>query len=166
MRTARFALGDAHGNTLLGIFNAESEGAPVRVTLDYFVDGAGGSYELPEPVIPVRSSHLYTVSEFPLPSWRWETGNWRFKRNARWPPATSRVPVSGSAKLTGRERAELKAGFFDALRLEVEPLDGQPGGGTYSIDIEEPRLLVRSTTRLPPHNGRRLRRRPGGCAHS
>ncbi len=54
---------DSDHNTLLGIYNADSEESRVLVSLDYHADGIKHSYELPELTLPGHGSQLVDVGQ-------------------------------------------------------------------------------------------------------
>jgi hypothetical protein len=53
---------DANQNTLLGIYNADTEEAPVMLSLDYYSGGLRSSYEKPL-VLPPRGSELVDIGQ-------------------------------------------------------------------------------------------------------
>jgi hypothetical protein len=52
---------DRDHNTLLGIYNADSEPAQVKVSLDYYSDGQRQSYDLPELTLAGRAAELVDI---------------------------------------------------------------------------------------------------------
>lgn len=52
---------DADHNTYIAMYNADTEEATVKVSLDYYVEGQHHSYDLPEMAIPARASDMVDV---------------------------------------------------------------------------------------------------------
>ncbi len=53
----------------------------------------------------------------------------------------------------GKETVSVKAGSFETHIVEIQPLDGQPGGGKLNICVEAPRCVVRNDAQLPAAMG-------------
>lgn len=121
-----------HPDAVRGRLSMGTQEIPVDVPLAAPVLGDGAALEVILAALPLTQEYESTLRVFDL---------------------VSRKTRPMAVKVTGREKLEVKAGLFDAFRVEIEPLDGQPGGGTYSIAGDEPHVLVRSTTRLPPEMG-------------
>ncbi len=56
-------------------------------------------------------------------------------------------------EVTGVENVEVPAGTFEAYKIEIKPLDGDPGGGTMFVSKKDPRYMVRGTFQLPAQAG-------------
>jgi dipeptidyl aminopeptidase/acylaminoacyl peptidase len=56
-------------------------------------------------------------------------------------------------KVTGSETVEVAAGSFESFKIEIKPLDGDPGGGTMFVSKKDPRYMVRGTFQLPAQAG-------------
>ncbi len=52
---------DDDHNTYIAMYNADTEEATVKVSLDYYVEGQRHSYDLPELAIPARASDMVDV---------------------------------------------------------------------------------------------------------
>jgi hypothetical protein len=52
-------------------------------------------------------------------------------------------------EVTGVEDVTVPAGSFEAYKIELKPLDGEPGGGTLFVSEKDPRCIVRATMQLP-----------------
>jgi dipeptidyl aminopeptidase/acylaminoacyl peptidase len=58
-----------------------------------------------------------------------------------------------SLKVSGVEKVDVSAGSFDAFKVELEPLDGEVGGGTIFVSQSAPRMVVRSEGKVPAMMG-------------
>lgn len=58
-----------------------------------------------------------------------------------------------SLKVTGKETVSVKAGSFETYIVEIQPLDGQPGGGRLNVCVKAPKCVVRNDTQLPAAMG-------------
>jgi dipeptidyl aminopeptidase/acylaminoacyl peptidase len=58
-----------------------------------------------------------------------------------------------SLHVAGEESVTVPAGTFDTFRVVVEPIDGEGGGAAYSVTRQEPRIVVRTETKLPAMMG-------------
>ena len=56
-------------------------------------------------------------------------------------------------EVTGRENVTVPAGTFEAFKVELKKMDGEPGGGTIFIATDKDRRKVRSVMQLPPMMG-------------
>lgn len=58
-----------------------------------------------------------------------------------------------SLKVTGKETLQVKAGSFETYKIELSPLDGEPGGMEIHICTNSPRCVVRNVSKLPAAMG-------------
>ena len=57
-----------------------------------------------------------------------------------------------SLKVTGKETVEVAAGSFETYRVEIEPLDGEPGGMVLNVGLK-PRCVIKNNAKLPAAMG-------------
>ncbi|MFQ5640658.1 MAG: alpha/beta fold hydrolase [bacterium] len=99
----------------------------------------------PAPVMADGSALEVVLAALPLSS-GYETAIRVFD------PITQKIrPMS--LKVTGQEKLDVKAGAFDTYKVEIAPLDGEPGGSVISVSANAPRCMVRSETKLPAAMG-------------
>jgi len=58
-----------------------------------------------------------------------------------------------SLEVTGIEKVAVPAGDFKAFKVNVKPMEDEPGGGTYFISCEDPRCVIKSVLQLPAQYG-------------
>jgi len=105
---------------------------PIEVKLDAPVLADGPGLEITLVALPLAEGYETTIRTFDLLS----------QKVRPW-----------SLKVTGVETIEVKAGSYEAYKVELSPLDGEPGGMTVSICTNEPRCVVRNITKLPAAMG-------------
>jgi hypothetical protein len=94
--------------------------------------GGGTAQELALEALPLASGYTTTVRFFDLITQK------------------SRPML---VEVTGIEDVTVPAGSFEAFKVELKPLDGEPGGGTLFVSEKDPRCIVRSTMQLPAMMG-------------
>jgi hypothetical protein len=105
---------------------------PVEVDLPAPVFGEGAALDIALTALPLADDYVTTFRQFDFQM-----------QKAR--------PMSLS--VTGKETVTVPAGSFEVYKIELKPLDGEPGGGTVFVSEKDPRLMVRSTSQLPPQAG-------------
>ncbi|NIR48670.1 prolyl oligopeptidase family serine peptidase [candidate division KSB1 bacterium] len=141
--------------TLLPIKRDAKQG-PATIDLIYSDDKIQGMMKMgaqeipidiktPAPVMPDGSALDVVLPALPLAS-DYETTIRVFD------PLTQKVrPMS--VTVAAKETVNVKAGSFDTYKVEMEPLDGDPGGSVQNVAVKQPRCLVRSQTKLPAQMG-------------
>ncbi|MBN2071216.1 MAG: prolyl oligopeptidase family serine peptidase [Candidatus Krumholzibacteriota bacterium] len=141
--------------SLLPVYRGLKQG-PVAVTVNYSetaIDGSinmGGrkmpvKMELDAPVFGSDAALNMAISALPL-----KTG---YKVTFRTFDLLSQSVNPFSLEVTGIENVTVPAGSFEAFKVEVRRLDGEPGGGTYYFENSASKLMVRSVTQLPAMAG-------------
>lgn len=118
--------------TVSGKINMGPQEMPVNAALEAPVFGDEAALEIALEALPLSSGYKTTLRVFEL-----------ITQKSR--------PMA--VEVTGMEDVTVPAGSFEAYKLELKPLDGEPGGGTLFISEKDPRCIVRSTFQLPAMMG-------------
>ncbi len=120
-------------DAVTGAMGGGGQSLPVQMKLDAPVFGDGPGFEAVVAGLPLADGYAATLRIFEA--------------------AMQKVrPLK--LTVTGRETAAVPAGSFEAFVVEVQPLDGEPGGGaTLRVLAQPPHHVVRSEYALPPMMG-------------
>jgi dipeptidyl aminopeptidase/acylaminoacyl peptidase len=119
--------------TVTGEIVAGAQKIPVNVSLEAPVFGDEAALELAIAAMELAPGYRTTV----------RTAEVGMQQRVRY----------WSLTVEGEESVTVPAGTFQAYKVRLEPLDNEPGGSTYWISKETPRLLVRAESKLPPMMG-------------
>ncbi|NIR48667.1 prolyl oligopeptidase family serine peptidase [candidate division KSB1 bacterium] len=119
-------------DAIKGKMQMGSREMPIEVDLTAPVFGDGAALEAAIASLPLKEGYETTFRTFDL---------------------VSRKVRPMSLKVTGSETVEVKVGTFETFKVELQPLDGEPGGSTMFIDKKAPHCVVRGITKLPPMAG-------------
>ncbi len=121
-----------HKEAIKGVMKMGGQEIPLDVPVPAPVVGEGAALEAMFGSFPLAEDYKTTVRTFdPL------------KRKVR--------PYS--LTVVGKETVTVKAGEFDAYKVELNPLDGEAGGNTYYVAVQEPHCVVLSRSKLPAAMG-------------
>ena len=104
---------------------------PVSVTLKAPVFAGGSSVELAVTALPLAEGYSTTVRVFEV-----------MEQKVR--------PML--VTVTGKESVTVPAGTFDAFKVEMKPLDGEPGTSTLFVNAQD-RFIVRAVYEISPSQG-------------
>jgi hypothetical protein len=146
---------DVDHKTLLPIYRGVKQ-AGTTITINYSESAINGSINLPGREMPLTSeleAPVYgtdsaldlVLSLLPI-----ATG---YKTTLRTFDVLSQSVKVFSLEVTGVEKVTVPAGTFDAFKVELKNMDGEPGGGTFYIKTDKNRCMVRSVKELPPMVG-------------
>jgi dipeptidyl aminopeptidase/acylaminoacyl peptidase len=111
-----------------GTINMAGQEMPVDAALEAPVFGDEAAMEIALEALPLASGYKTTMRIFELITQK------------------SRPML---VEVTGMEDVTVPAGSFEAYKIELKPLDGEPGGGTIFVSEKDPRCIVRGTYQLP-----------------
>jgi hypothetical protein len=141
--------------TLLPIRRSSQQGM-ATIKLDYQPDAIKGgmkmgAQEMPidvklaAPVLGDNAALDVTLAALPLTA--------DYQTTIRVFDLLSRKVRPMALKVTGTEKVDVTAGSFEAFKIELEPLDGEPGGSTIFVAKNAPHMMVRSEGQLPAMMG-------------
>lgn len=116
-----------------GSIVAGGQNIPVNVALEAPVFGDESALELAVAAMPLAPGFRTTV----------RTAEVGMQQRVRY----------WSLVVEGEESVTVPAGTFQAYKVVLAPLDNEPGGTTYWITRDGPRMLVRAESKLPPQMG-------------
>jgi len=105
---------------------------PVDVALPAPVFGDASALEVAITTLPLASGYETTLRTFAI---------------------ATRTVRPMLLTVIGKETVTVPAGTFEAFKIELKPLDGDPGGGTYLVSEKDPRCVVHATVNLPAQAG-------------
>ncbi len=105
---------------------------PMETKLDAPIMGTNSAIEVVFPALPLKEGYQTTYRVFDI--------------------MTQSVKIY-SLKVEGTEEVTVPAGTFDAFRVVVKPMEEGPGGGTYMIRTDKPRVVVKADFQLPAASG-------------
>ncbi|MBI4409633.1 MAG: alpha/beta fold hydrolase [Gemmatimonadetes bacterium] len=120
------------GDSVVGSIQAGPQEMPIRVKVQVPVFLDGRSLGLALSTLPPIPGYAASLRTFDLLG-----GSTREQR----------------LEVTGTERVKIGAGEFDAYKVEVRAADGSPGGGTYWIERDAPRRVLKAELQLPAQTG-------------
>ena len=116
-----------------GKIQAGSQEIPIDVTTTAPVLGDGSALDVALIALPLAQNYETTFRVFE--------------------PSAMKIRLM-ALKVSAVETVTVKAGTFETFKVELSPLDGEPGGGKIlHITRDEPRCLVRSESKLPAMSG-------------
>jgi hypothetical protein len=141
--------------TLVPIMRHASQG-PTKVALEFtetsvkgMISTAQGELpidtDLPAPVFGDDASLEMAIEAMPLGE--------GYTTTLRIFELISQKARAMALEVTGIETISVPAGNYDAYKLELKPLDGEPGGGTLFVSEKDPRCVIRATYQLPAQLG-------------
>ncbi|MFQ6113235.1 MAG: hypothetical protein ACE5NG_03995 [bacterium] len=124
---------DYQSDAIKGTMKMGAQNIPIELSLAAPVLGDGAALEVTLAALPLAAEYETTLRVFD--------------------PILRKVrPMA--LKVTGTETLEVGAGSFETFKVQLEPLDGEAGGGgTMNICLEEPRCVVRNVANLPAMMG-------------
>lgn len=115
-----------------GMMKAAGREIPINAKLDGPIFGEEAALDVVLGSLPLEAGYKTTVRTFDLLSQKVRT----------W-----------SVEVAEPEAVDVPAGSYQAYRVKMVPIDGDPGGATVWITSERPRIVVKSETMLPPMMG-------------
>ncbi|MBN1163071.1 MAG: prolyl oligopeptidase family serine peptidase [Candidatus Krumholzibacteriota bacterium] len=119
-------------NSISGVINAGGREMPVTTKLEAPIFGSDAALDLVICSLPLKPGYKTTFRTFDL---------------------MSQAVNPMSLEVTGIENVTVPAGSFEAFKIEVRRMDGDPGGGTMYVSTDADHHLVRSVMQLPPASG-------------
>jgi len=123
---------DYSEDRITGEMNMGARNVPVDVKLTAPVMPDGPALEVVLPALPLALGYETTVRIF---------------------DPTSQQVRPMQLKVTNKETIEVGAGSFETYRVELMPLDEEPGGNVMNVSVKSPRYVVRNEAKLPANMG-------------
>jgi dipeptidyl aminopeptidase/acylaminoacyl peptidase len=123
---------DYKGTTISGMIDMGAQQIPVNAEMPAPVFADDAALEMTIGALPLAEGYSTTYRVFEL---------------------MSQKPRAFLLEVTGVETVTVPAGSYEAFKLELKPLDDDPGGGTIFVSEKDPRCVVRSTYQLPAQYG-------------
>jgi dipeptidyl aminopeptidase/acylaminoacyl peptidase len=146
---------DVAKKTLLPIYRGVAQGG-ATVSINYSETNITGAIKMPGREMPLKSeleAPVYGTDaalDVALASLPLAPG---YTATLRTFDVMSQSVKIMSLAVDGIEKVTVPAGDFDAYKIELKNMDGEPGGGTIYVNTGEPRDVVRSVMNLPPMMG-------------
>jgi len=115
-----------------GAINMPGREMPLDTKLDAPVFGSDAALDVVVASLPLAPGYKTTLRSFDI---------------------LSQAVKVMSVEVVGVEKVTVPAGTFEAFKVELKNLDGEPGGGTVYIDKGADHKLVRAVMELPPMAG-------------
>ena len=123
---------DFSDEAIKGLINMGAQEMPIDIALEAPTFASGSAMDLLAMALPFEAGYKTTVRFFEIQM-----------QKVR--------PMA--LEVVGMETVTVPAGTFETYKVEVKPLDGEPGGGVMYVMKEGVRCSVMSDMKLPPQAG-------------